>query len=65
MLHLVETQRVCTPETIAAMTAAFDRLCKSIPMSVSGDDRPQRLSVGPLSNRSCSRLRFGERTSCP
>ena len=34
MLHLVETQRVYRPETIAAMTAAFDQLCESIPRSV-------------------------------
>ena len=45
MLHLVETQRVYAPETIAAMTAAFDHLCKSIPKSVSGDDLRRQLAL--------------------
>ena len=45
MLHLVEPQRVYPPETIAAMTAAFSRLCASIPKSVNGDDLRRRLAL--------------------
>jgi hypothetical protein len=45
VLHLVEPQRVYAPETIAAMTAAFDRLCESIPKSVNGDDLRRRLAL--------------------
>jgi hypothetical protein len=45
MLHLVETQRVYAPETVAAMTAAFDHLCTSIPLSVNGDDLRRQLAL--------------------
>ena len=45
MLHLVEPQRVYPPETTAAMTAAFDRLCASIPKSVNGDDLRRQLAL--------------------
>ena len=45
MLHLIETQRVYPPETVAAMTAAFDRLCKSIPKSIHGDDLRRQLAL--------------------
>jgi hypothetical protein len=38
MLHLVETQRVYDPETVAAMTAAVDRVCHSVSQSISGND---------------------------
>jgi hypothetical protein len=38
VLPFVEPQRVSPPETTAAMTAAFERLCASIPKSVNGDD---------------------------
>jgi hypothetical protein len=44
MLHLVENQRFCPPETIVAMTAAFNRLCESIPKSVNGDDLRRELA---------------------
>jgi hypothetical protein len=44
MLHLVENQRVYPLETIAAMTAAFNRLCESIPKSVNGDDLCRQLA---------------------
>ena len=45
MLHLVEPQRVYPPETTSAMTAAFDRLCASIPKSVNGDDLRRQLAL--------------------
>ena len=45
MLHLVEPQRVYPPETTAAMTAAFERLCASIPKSVNGDDLRRQLAL--------------------
>lgn len=45
MLHLVEPQRVYAPETIAAMSAAFDQLCASIPKSANGDDLRRRLAL--------------------
>jgi hypothetical protein len=43
MLNLAE-QRFCPPETIAAMTAAFNRLCESIPKSVNCDDLRRQLA---------------------
>jgi hypothetical protein len=30
MLHLVRTERSYSPETVALMTAAFDRVCQSL-----------------------------------
>jgi hypothetical protein len=45
VLHLVEPERVYPPDTTAAMTAAFDRLCASIPKSVNGDDLRRRLAL--------------------
>ncbi len=45
MLHLAEPRRVYPPETTAAMTAAFDRLCASIPKSVNGDDLRRQLAL--------------------
>jgi hypothetical protein len=36
MLHLVRTERVYPPETVAAMAAAFDYVCESIPKSATG-----------------------------
>ncbi|MGB6543532.1 MAG: hypothetical protein WBF03_21985 [Xanthobacteraceae bacterium] len=30
MLHLVRTERTYSPETVALMTAAFDRVCQSL-----------------------------------
>lgn len=44
MLHLIETQRVYPPETLAAMTAVFDQLCESIPKSVDGGDLRRQLA---------------------
>jgi hypothetical protein len=45
VLPLVEPQRVYPPETTAAMTAAFERLCASIPKSVNGDDLRRQLAL--------------------
>jgi hypothetical protein len=45
VLHLVEPERVYPPETTAAMTAAFERLCASIPKSVNGDDLRRQLAL--------------------
>jgi hypothetical protein len=45
VLHLLEPQRVYPPETTAAMTAAFERLCASIPRSVNGDDLRRQLAL--------------------
>jgi hypothetical protein len=45
VLHLVEPQRVYPPDTSAAMTAAFDRLCASIPKLVNGDDLRRQLAL--------------------
>jgi len=45
VLHFVEPQRVYPPETTAAMTAAFERLCASIPKSVNGDDLRRQLAL--------------------
>ena len=45
MLHLVEPERVYPPETTAAMTAASERLCASIPKSVNGDDLRRQFAL--------------------
>jgi hypothetical protein len=45
VLHLVEPQRVYAPETLAAITAAFDQVCESIPKSVTGGDLRRRLAL--------------------
>ena len=45
MLHFVEPKRVHPPDTSAAMTAAFDRLCASIPKLVNGDDLRRQLAL--------------------
>jgi hypothetical protein len=38
MLHLVRTDRTYSPETVAAMTAAFDRVCQSLSTRMNGND---------------------------
>ena len=53
MLHLVEPQRVYPPETTAAMTAAFERFCASIPKSVNGDDLRRQLALIILRHVDC------------
>ena len=67
MLHLVEPQRVYPPETTAAMTAAFERLCASIPKSVNGDDLRRQLALIILrhSRPRCAGLGAAIRNSVP
>lgn len=46
MLHLVQTSRTYSPETVAIMGAAFDRVCQSISNEMNGnDDAKQTLAV--------------------
>jgi hypothetical protein len=53
VLHLVEPQRVYPPDTSAAMTAAFDRLCASTPKLVNGDDLRRQLALIILRHVDC------------
>jgi hypothetical protein len=46
MLHLVETNRTYDPETVAAMTTAFDRVCQSVSQRINGNqDVKQTLAL--------------------
>jgi hypothetical protein len=38
MLHLVQLNRSYSPETIAAMSAAFDRVCQSVSKRMNGNE---------------------------
>jgi hypothetical protein len=42
MLHLVESQRIYPPETIAVMTAAFDSVSRAVLVRIHGNDDVQR-----------------------
>ena len=42
MLHLVQPDRAYSPETVAAMGAAFDRVCKLISNEMNGNDAARR-----------------------
>jgi hypothetical protein len=42
MLHLIELNRTYSPETIAVMTAAFDRVCQSVSHRMNGDNDLKR-----------------------
>ena len=42
MSRLVETLGVHEPDTVAAMTAAFDTVCQSLSVRVSGSDDVRR-----------------------
>ena len=42
MLHLVQLDRTYSPETVAAMGAAFDRVCQSISNEMNGNDAAKR-----------------------
>ena len=42
MLHLVQTQRVYTPEALTVMAAAFDQACQSLPRAINGNDDLRR-----------------------
>lgn len=37
-MHLVNTDRTYPPETVAVMTAAFDRVCQSLSAQVNGNE---------------------------
>jgi hypothetical protein len=46
MLHLVESTRAYDPQTIAVMTAAFDRVCQSVSKQLNdNDDVKQTLAM--------------------
>jgi hypothetical protein len=46
MLHLVRTERSYSPETVALMTAAFDRVCQSLSAPMSNNEAlRQRLAT--------------------
>jgi hypothetical protein len=45
LLHLVESHRVYPPDTVAAMTVAFDMVCQSLSARVSGNDDVRRQLV--------------------
>lgn len=46
MLHLVQISRTYSPETIAVMTAAFDRVRESLSARINGSDEvKQRLAL--------------------
>ena len=38
MLHLVQLNRSYSPEIISVMTAAFDRVCRSVTQQMNGND---------------------------
>jgi hypothetical protein len=38
MLHLLDTDGVYSPETVAVMSAAFDRACQSLSARINGDE---------------------------
>lgn len=42
MLHLVNTDRTYDPQTIAIMTAAFDRVCRSLSARMNSHDDVKR-----------------------
>ena len=42
MLHLVQLDRTYSPETVAAMGAAFDRVCKLVSNEMNGNDDARR-----------------------
>ena len=42
MLHLVQPDRTYSPETVAVMGAAFDRVCQSISNEMNGNDDARR-----------------------
>jgi hypothetical protein len=42
MLHLVQPDRTYSPETVAVMGAAFDRVCKLISNEMNGNEAAKR-----------------------
>ncbi len=59
MLHLVETDRPYPPETVAIMTAAFDRVCQSLSTGIKCNQSVQEL----LALLILRHVDFGERDS--
>ena len=46
MLHLVPNDRTYSPETVALMTAAFDRVCQSVSHQINdNEDSKQMLAL--------------------
>jgi hypothetical protein len=46
MLHLVNSTRTYSPETVAVMTTAFDTVCESVvPWMCADDDQKRRLAL--------------------
>ena len=43
MLHLIKTDRHYSPEAVAAMTAAFDKVCLSLSTRINDDDEVRRI----------------------
>ena len=43
MLHLVKLDRSYSPETIAAMTAAYDKVCQSLSTRINGNEDVMQL----------------------
>ena len=49
MLHLVPNDRTYSPEIVALMTAAFDRVCQSVSKQMNGnDDVKKTLTLGDI-----------------
>ena len=48
MLHLVKLDRSYSPETIAVMTAAFDRICQSLSRRMNDNDDVRRAVAFPF-----------------
>ena len=42
MLHLIQTNHTYSPETVAVMGAAFDKVCQSISTEINGNDAAKR-----------------------
>jgi hypothetical protein len=42
MLHVVQLNRSYEPETVAAMTTAFDNVCRSVSKRINGNDDMRR-----------------------
>ena len=51
MLHLVEPGRSYDPETIAVMTTAFDRVCRSLSARMNGNDDVKRVLAAAILRR--------------
>lgn len=43
MLHLIDNSKVYAPQTVAIMTAAFDKVCQSASLVTAGSDEERRV----------------------